>query len=323
MSKLNIVSFCDGGSTAQYVINRLTGGQVELNYNAFEMDPKCKLLVSHLYPKTKQYGDIRNWRLNRELVPKKVDLFFAGTSCKNTSMAGDRTGFATLTGEKVTSVEQYKDYVEKEIPMNESCICFWESIWFIREVKPTHFFFEIPLLKQEYLDIFIRETGVTPIMIDSALVSAQSRKRYYFPSWKVEQPQDLGITIDTIIPNAKAYSYHGTLNPKFGQPGEFKWGVKKYITRKDGKMNTLVTSWTSTNKVIFEDGTIRDITIEEGEQFMGYDAGHLNVLGLTKTDKQRILGNGWSVPVIEHLFKFIPTLEKYLVIKENTHTFTF
>ena len=170
MTKLNIASFCDGGSTAQYVINKLTGGQTELNYNAFEMDPKCKLLVSQLYPNTKQHGDIRNWRLKSDLISNDIDLFFAGTSCKNTSMAGDRTGFATLTGEKVTSLEQYKDYVQKEIPMNESCICFWESIWFIRERKPKHFFFEIPLLKKEYLDIFTKETGVTPIMIDAALL---------------------------------------------------------------------------------------------------------------------------------------------------------
>ena len=88
----------------------------------------------------------------------------------------------------------------------------------------------------------------------------------------------------------------------------------RYITRKDGKMNTIVTGWTTTNKVIFPDGTSRVITIEEGEQLMGYDAGHLNVLGLTQTDKRRILGNGWSVPVIEHLFSFIPELKKNLVI---------
>lgn len=303
MRKLNVVSFCDGSSTGQYVLQNLFP-QVPLNYHAFELDENAMHVSQKHFPQTKHFGDIRNWRSGVLQLDGSPDLFLAGTSCKNTSNAGDRTGFATLTGVPVTSLDQYILNVSQGIEMNESGICFWESIWFIRTTNPKYVFFEIPLLNKKFLNIFINETGLNHIMINSGLVSAQSRKRWYFTNIpNLRQPEDRNITIDSVIPGAVAYSKHGSYNPLYGtDPSIMKYSKMKTIERKDGKMNTIVTSPHSTNKVLLPNGSIRHITVEESEQFMGYTIGHTQHPKLSNRSRYRILGNGWSIPVVEHIF---------------------
>lgn len=318
MNKLNVVSFCDGSSTGQYVLRKLFP-QVSLDYHAFELDDKAMYVSQKHFPNTKHYGDLRNWRSGVLQLDGSPDLFLAGTSCKNTSNAGDRTGFATLTGVPVTSLDQYIHNVSQGIEMNESGVCFWESIWFIRTVKPKHVFFEIPLLNKKFLDIFIKETGLNYIMIDSGLVSAQSRKRWYFTNIpNLRQPEDRNITIDSVIPGAVAYSKHGSYNPlSETDPSIKKYSKTRTIKRKDGKMNTIVTSPCTTNQVYLPDGTIRTITVEEAELFMGYTPGHTQHPKLSNRARYRILGNGWSIPVIEHIFEGLKYSD---VLKENLVT---
>jgi site-specific DNA-cytosine methylase len=131
----------------------------------------------------------------------------------------------------------------------------------------------------------------------------------YFPNIaNVSQPNDLNINIDSIIPGAKAYSKHGSYNPlSQTNPLVKKYSNTKTIIRKDGKMNTIVTNPHTTNKVILNNGTIRKITVEESEQFMGYPIGYTQHPKLSNSDRYRILGNGWSIPVIEHIFKGLKT----------------
>lgn len=319
MSKLSVVSFCDGGSTGQHVLRNLFPN-VSLNYYAFELDPKASSITNHHFPTTNHLGDIRNWRSGKLTLDSPPDLFLAGTCCKNTSNAGNRTGFATKSGVPVKNLQQYMTLDRIGIEMNESAICFWESIWFIKEMKPKYQFFEIPPLNKEFLDIFIKETGLNHILIDSKLVSAQSRKRWYFTNIpNLSQPEDLNINIDSVIPGAKAYSRHGTLNPNFGLPGQFKYGKTRINVRDDNKMNTIVTKPHNTNKVVLPDGSIRIITPEEAELFMGYPVNHTNVPGLSNTDRYRILGNGWSIPVIKHIFSGLSGVirQPKLICNEN------
>lgn len=310
MNQLNVISFCDGSSTGQYVLRKLFPN-TQIEYHAFELDDKAMHVSQKHFPNTKHYGDLRNWRTGVLHMTSSPDLFIAGTSCKNTSNAGDRTGFATLSGEPVTSLNQYIHHVSQGVEMNESCICFWESIWFMRIVNPKYTFFEIPPLNKKFLDIFIKEIGMNYINIDSGLVSAQSRKRWYFTNIPgLRQPEVKKNTIDSVIPGAVAYSKHGSYNPlSETDPSVKKYSTIRILKRKDSKMNTIVTSPHSTNKVLLPNGIIRPITVQEAEQFMGYPIGHTEHPKLSNTDRYRILGNGWSIPVIEHIFDGLKCLQ--------------
>ena len=54
-------------------------------------------------------------------------------------------------------------------------------------------------MKKEYLAIISEQLGVEPVSINSALVSAQNRQRFYWCNWHVEQPEDRGILLAGII----------------------------------------------------------------------------------------------------------------------------
>ena len=53
-------------------------------------------------------------------------------------------------------------------------------------------------MKKEYLDVISDYLGFEPVFINSALVSAQNRQRYYWANWGFWQPEDKGITWGSI-----------------------------------------------------------------------------------------------------------------------------
>ena len=314
-----VASFCDGSSTAQYILNLLFGSLINIDYHAWELDMKAQLLTNKLFPNTHQHGDVRNWR--KTINPVYADWFFAGTSCTSTSGAGKRAGFCTKDGRKVKTLEQYIQFDRDGIEMNESCVCFWESVWYMKVIKPKYFFFEIPPLSKEWYDIFERETGVKGVMLDASLFSAQVRKRWYFTNVPIERVvSDMNITLSDRIPGATGWGIHGTFNPDFGViPGVKKWSLQKVNLNKEGKSYTITTKG---GRYILLDGTVHSYTVSDLEWLMGFPEGHTEVLGLTKGDRKRILGNGWSVPVVKHILSGLaydvsPELKKYLVGSES------
>ena len=71
----------------------------------------------------------------------------------------------------------------------------------MREVEPKYFIFEnVASMSKEDKAIITAELGVEPIMINSALVSAQQRKRLYWTNIpNVEQPEDKGLVLQDIL----------------------------------------------------------------------------------------------------------------------------
>lgn len=66
--------------------------------------------------------------------------------------------------------------------------------------KPDFFLYENnKSAAQAIKDQISRELGVDLMYINSALVSAQNRQRFYAFNWKVEQPEDRGILLKDIL----------------------------------------------------------------------------------------------------------------------------
>jgi site-specific DNA-cytosine methylase len=77
---------------------------------------------------------------------------------------------------------------------------FFEYVRLLRACKPRWFLLENVRMKKEHLQVITDQLGVEPIMIDSALVSAQNRKRYYWTNIPgIEQPEDKGILLRDIV----------------------------------------------------------------------------------------------------------------------------
>lgn len=107
------------------------------------------------------------------------------------------------------------------------------------------FLLENVRMKKEYLAIISKQLGVEPVMINSSLVSAQNRVRYYWANWEFGQPCDEGKLLKDIVHENekltpltdKGINYMLNGNEKWGQAGKCR--LENYTQYKDKKAFTV------------------------------------------------------------------------------------
>ena len=169
---MNVLSLFDGMSCGRIALERL-GIQVD-NYYASEIDKYAIQVSQANYPDIIQVGDITE--LDLSTLPK-IDLVMGGSPCQGFSFAGKQLAFD-----------------------DPRSALFFEFVRCVEELKPKYFLLENVRMKKEYLDVISEYMGVEPIMINSALVSAQNRVRYYWTNIPgIEQPEQRGIVLRDIL----------------------------------------------------------------------------------------------------------------------------
>lgn len=190
-----------------------SGGQIALEvagipcskYIASEIDKYARKVTETIYPETISMGDVTKWR-EWDIDWASIDLLMGGSPCQGFSMAGKQAGTtAILNGEKVIvdSREKYLELKEQGAEFLSQSYLFWEYILCLDHVKKQNpdvlFFLENVKMKKEFLSLITNAIGVEPVFINSALVSAQNRQRYYWCNWEVTQPEDRGIMLADIL----------------------------------------------------------------------------------------------------------------------------
>ncbi len=169
---MNVLSLFDGMSCGMIALDRL-GIKVD-NYYASEIDKYAIQVSQANYPDIIQVGDIT--KLDLSTLPK-IDLVMGGSPCQGFSFAGKQLAFD-----------------------DPRSALFFEFVKCVDTLKPKYFLLENVRMKKEYLDIISEYMGVEPIFINSSLVSAQSRQRYYWTNIpNVEQPKERGIVLRDIL----------------------------------------------------------------------------------------------------------------------------
>ena len=169
---MNVLSLFDGMSCGQIALNRL--GVKYDKYFASEIDKYAMQITKQNYPDTIHIGDVT--AIKAAELPK-IDLLMGGSPCQGFSFAGSQLAF--------------------DDPRSK---LFFEFVRLLKELKPKYFLLENVRMKKEYLDIITEHLGVEPILINSALVSAQNRQRYYWTNIPgIEQPKDKGIVLKDIL----------------------------------------------------------------------------------------------------------------------------
>lgn len=168
---MRVLSLFDGISCGRVALER-AGIPIE-TYYASEIDKYAIQISKKNYPDIIQLGDINNWEFWK--LPK-IDLIIGGSPCTNLSNAGDRTG---LKG--------------------SASSLFYKFVDIIKQYQPKYFLLENVKMKKEWRDIISNEIGVEPILINSALVSAQNRERLYWANFPITQPNDKNILLKDII----------------------------------------------------------------------------------------------------------------------------
>lgn len=195
---MNIVSLFDGKSTGY---DSLVDAGIEIdNYYSSEVDKYANAVSRYNHPDIIRLGDVRLITKEQLLTLPKIDLLIGGSPCQGFSVSGKMKGSITKEGIEVVSLEQYLNLKEKGFEFDGQSYLFWEYVRIWKILKPKNFFLENVRVSKKWLPMFNDTMGVEPIFINSKIVSAQSRPRYYWTDIKgVEMPEDRGILLKDIL----------------------------------------------------------------------------------------------------------------------------
>ncbi len=302
---MKVLSLFDGISCGRLALER-AGLSVE-KYDAFETDKYAVSVSTNNFPDIIQHGDVFNGDFTQF---KGYDLLIGGSPCTYWSLA-KKGREITADGEGFRLFMQYVRALEES-----------DCKYFLYENNQS--------IHKNIKDAISEKLGVKPIMINSALVSAQQRKRCYWTNIpNVTQPDDKNILLKDILESGiswqdKSYcmtaSYQGavlknTIERKqrtmIAVPvriGEYgKGGQGQRIYSVHGKSVTLSANGggqgakTGLYKIDLPDGDyiIRKLTPVEAERLQTLPDNY--TLGISNTQRYKCIGNAWTVDVIAHI----------------------
>ncbi len=177
MEKVKVLSLFDGISCGMVALER-AGYKVE-RYYAYEIEPSAITISKKNYPEIIQLGDVFNTDFAQFAV-QEIDFLLGGSPCTFWSKA------------KCSKTAKQKRETETE---GMGWKLFERYLEAKKTAQPKYFLYENNYgIAQEIQDAISEKLGVEPVMIDSALVTAQRRKRLYWTNIPgVQQPEDKGI----------------------------------------------------------------------------------------------------------------------------------
>jgi DNA-cytosine methyltransferase len=211
-----VLSLFDGISCGQLALER-AGIKVD-KYYASEVDNYAITVTMANYPETIQLGDVTNWR-EWGIDWASIDLLIGGSPCQGFSFAGKQLAF--------------------DDPRSKLFFVYVDILNHIKSVNPNvKFLLENVKMKKEYQNIITEYLEVEPITINSNLLSAQNRARYYWTNIpNIEQPKDKGILLKDITED-------GLQNLGLAQRGRYDGKgkvVQKYELNGTEKSNAMTT----------------------------------------------------------------------------------
>lgn len=296
---MRVISLFDGISCGRVALER-AGVPVEAYYAA-KIDPPAIQISRNNYPDIVQLGDVTQWR-SWGIDWSSIDLVIGGSPCQGFSSAGKKLNFDDPRSKLFFEFVAIVDHVKKHNPA---------ALFLLENVK----------MSGESRDIISQKLGVTPVGINSALLSAQNRNRLYWTNiGEIPQPQDKNILVTDILEDI----------PQEELIGDFKKSVRDNVVAQyadlvlsDAAVHklTCTSGWVDNQVgllkspplrhgssfclVMTKDGKVRRITVTEAERLQTLPDGYTAVPGVTNAQRFAALGNGWTVDVIAWIFSHI------------------
>lgn len=283
---MNVVSLFNGMNTGRQALENV-GIKVDKYYSS-EIKPYAIELTQHHFPDTIQVGDVTKWK-EWDIDWKSIDLILSGSPCQDLSAAGKRAG---INGSK-----------------SSLFFVFVEILEHIKKLNPKVLFLQENVGSASKLDVGImsRALCVYPVRINSKLVTAQMRDRYYWSNIKtketmfdivtdIPQPKDKGILLKDIITSGKVDRDKSLclIERYIGAVPKSEEAIQKFlINRVDFGSYT----------VVKENNLLRPFNKIEMCRLQGFPDYYCDILTTTKAGS--LLGDGWTLPIIEHIFNFI------------------
>lgn len=311
---MNVLSLFDGLGGARIALDQLN---ISCKYFASEIDKYAIQISRKNYLDIKYLGDINyydNWEL------PKIDLLIGGSPCQGFSVAGKQLNFDDSRSK-----------------------LFFKYVKCLEKFKPKYFILENVKMKKEWQNIINKLLKIEPIEINSSLLTAQNRKRLYWTNIKgIEQPKDKGILLKDIleygiVDRDKSYCITASYDKGTNIEGYIKKGrrqiafterrteeakrirteyrlkygkdfsprrSKELVARNDNKMNCLTATFSIKEHTLIDEKLYyRKLTPIECERLQGVPDNYTK--GVSNSQRYKMLGNGFTIPVIKHILNYI------------------
>lgn len=312
---VKVLSLCDGMSCGQIALDK--GGIEVGQYFAAEIKDIAIKVTRDNYPNTIHIGDVNKVSFKEGVLYTEkgefnvghIDLVMFGSPCQTFSIA--------MKTDKRVGLEN-----------EEKSGLFIQCYRILKEVKPTYFLMEnVASMKNEDRDFITELMGVEPVKIDAKLVSPELRNRYYWtniPMVNEITTNDVklqDILIDGYTNRDKArnllvsdsrplttpvkifhrYYSTGFTTVIFKSKEHYECCVKEYERLSGGKRKITAKELDNYNGDVFNG--VRYMYQEELEKCQCVPKGYTKCL--TRNEAADVLGDGWNIDVITHIFKLL------------------
>jgi DNA-cytosine methyltransferase len=311
-----VLSLFNGMNTGRQALENV-GIKVNKYYSSEIKSYAIELTQFH-FPDTIQVGDITKWK-DWDIDWSNIDLVLSGSPCQDLSAAGKRAG---INGSKSSLFFVFVSILQHIKSLNPGVLFLQENVASAKKVD---------------VGIMSRALGVYPVRINSKLVTAQLRDRYYWTNIKtretlfdiitdIPQPIDKKIMFKDIITSGTVdklksgclmesisrvvHTYKGiTSREKFGVPiiyvevkkhtclntNSGNGGTQRYLKHRNKTTGMLT--------LIQENEKVRTVNKVEMCRLQGFPDDYCDIL--TRSKAGSLLGDGWTLPIIEHIFSYI------------------
>lgn len=294
MRPINVLALFDGMSCGQLALKK--AGIPVARYYASEIDKHAIKVTQANFPDTVQLGDVT--QIDIESLPH-IDLILAGSPCQGFSFAGDKLAFDDPRSKLFFDFVRILDRLEEKNP---------DILFMLENVR----------MRAAHLDIITDYVGVDPVLLNSSLVSAQHRERYYWSNWRYTPPADAGLRMSDILETdpdpkyryaEKSIAYMERGNAKWGQAGSRRADNYTQDRSKEKSFTLTANMHKGVPYNYFEDEDdnglyYRKLTPVECERLQTVPDNY--TAHVSDTQRYKMLGNGWTVDMIAHILRGMP-----------------
>ena len=298
----NVLSLFDGISCGQLALQRAKVPYE--NYYASEIEDASIKVTQENFPKTRQLGDV-----TKITDFPKVDLLIAGSPCQGFSKSGSKLNFD-----------------------DPRSVLFFEFLRVLKITQPKYFLLENVVMDQWATNVISYYLRTNPYELNSSLVSAQNRPRYYWTNLPCPSITEKVLCLDDIAASSSknllndpslAFISCPSSNTETGLifvggfktrnqtmwidngkllSRNFRQGYRVYSSK--GKSSTLTASGGGLGGCsgLYQFGdVIRPLTRVECERLQTVPDNYTD--SISESQAKKALGNGFTVDMIAEIFK--------------------
>lgn len=344
---MRVLSLFDGMGCGMIALREL-GIEPEVYY-ASEIDKYAIMQTSRNFPDVIHVGDVMELDISNL---GRIDLLIGGSPCTDFSFGGRMAGASTADKQEILSLERYLELRDAGCEFEGESFLFWEYVRILTELRNVNpdilFLLENVEMQKKWENVINGALGIKGIHINSALVSAQNRKRIYWSNIRtgrcglfedlytnIPLPADNGLYLRDILDES--------VDPKYILSDKMMEWIKRHSEKRNIKANIMSIDKKShclTSTALCKGNLTTDyipIVVDGKNKLRKYTPAECARLQTvpdwykwycSDTQIYKMLGNGWTIDVIKHIFSFIKIrnmkeLDNVIKGRGETKGFTF